>query len=210
MDINSIKSKINFGSPKVKGIVISVVLFIAIMGIYYYFFYSGLNAKAAQEQNSLNQATEKYNSYFALAGQYPALSKRYKKLKAEFSGFLNELPSKKNIPELLMKISNYEKSLNLNLNMFKPEKGIAKGFYETVPFSMNISGNFYNVYKFFYKLAVMKRIVDAHNVSLSNAAKGGRVSVSFKGTTFSFIGSLNKAKRNKPPASAKIGQKPKA
>ena len=195
MDIKSIKSKINFGNPAVLGTVISIILFIAIMGIYYYFVYSGLRAKALQKQTELNGITAKYNSYLATVRSYPALLKQYKKLNKEFAGLLEELPSKKNIPQLLMKISNYEKALNLNLKMFKPEKGAAKGFYETVPFSMNISGDFYNVYKFFYKLAVMKRIVDVHNVAISRASKGHKVSVSFNGTAFSFIG----APPAKPP-----------
>ncbi len=188
MDIKSIKSKINFGNPAVLGTVISIVLFIVIIGIYYYFIYSGLRAKASQKQTELSQITAKYNSYVALVASYPMLLKQDKKLNKEFAGLLSELPSKKNIPQLLMKISNYEKILSLNLKMFKPEKGIAKGFYETVPFSMNISGDFYNVYKFFYKLAVMKRIVDVHNVIISRTSKGHKVTASFNGTAFSFIG----------------------
>jgi Tfp pilus assembly protein PilO len=188
MDIKSIKSKIDFGNPAVLGTAISIVLFIAVMGIYYYFMYSGLRAKVSQKQAELSQITAKYNSYLALVRSYPVLLKQDKKLNKKFAGMLSELPSKKNIPQLLMKISNYEKVLNLNLKMFKPEKGAAKGFYETVPFSMNISGDFYNVYKFFYKLAVMKRIVDVHNVAISRTSKGRKVSVSFNGTAFSFIG----------------------
>ena len=200
MDIKSIKSKIDFGNPAVLGTAISIVLFIVLMGIYYYFMYSGLRAKVSQKQAELSQITAKYNSYLALVRSYPVILKQDKKLNKKFAGLLSELPSKKNIPQLLMKISNYEKVLNLNLKMFKPEKGAAKGFYETVPFSMNISGDFYNVYKFFYKLAVMKRIVDVHNVAISRTSKGRKVSVSFNGTTFSFIGT--------PPAGqSKAGKK---
>ena len=195
MDIKLVKSKINFGNPAVLGTAISIVLFIVIMGIYYYFIYSGLRAKASQKQTELSQITAKYNSYLALVRSYPVLLKQDRKLNEEFASLLLELPSKKNIPQLLMKVSNYEKILNLNLKMFKPEKGIAKGFYKTVPFSMNISGDFYNVYKFFYKLAVMKRIIDVHNVAISRVSKGHKVSVSFSGTAFSFIG----APPAKPP-----------
>lgn len=196
MDIKLVKSKINFGNPAVLGTAISIVLFIVIMGIYYYFIYSGLRAKASQKQTELSQITAKYNSYLALVRSYPVLLKQDRKLNEEFASLLLELPSKKNIPQLLMKVSNYEKILNLNLKMFKPEKGIAKGFYKTVPFSMNISGDFYNVYKFFYKLAVMKRIVDVHNVAIARTSKERKVSVSFSGTTFSFIG-VPKARRLK-------------
>ncbi|MHB1661616.1 MAG: type IV pilus inner membrane component PilO [bacterium] len=199
MDIKSIKSKIDFSNPAVLGVTISIVLFIVIMGIYYYFIYSGLKTKAAQKETTFNQVKMKYDSYLSLVKSYPVLLKQDKKLDKEFAGLLLELPSKKNIPQLLMKISDYERLLNLNLKMFKPEKGVIKGFYETVPFSMNISGDFHNVYKFFYKLAVMKRIVNAHNISISRASKGNKVSVSFKGTTFSFIGTppVKKAKANK-------------
>ena len=204
MNLESIKSKIDLKNPKVLGIIISIVLFIVIIGVYYYFIYAGLKTNEAQKQNALNAATSKYNSYLTLARSYPLVLKQDKKLSKEFAGLLLELPSKKNIPQLLMKISNYEKVLNLNLNMFKPDKGTAKGFYETVPFSMNISGNFYNVYKFFYKLASMKRIVDVHGVSISKKAEGGNVSVSFQGTTFSFIGGI------RPKSPVKAAQKPPA
>jgi Tfp pilus assembly protein PilO len=206
MNLESIKSKIDLKNPKVLGIIISIILFIVIIGVYYYFIYSGLKSKEAQKQNALNAATAKYNSYLTLARSYPLILKQDKKLSKEFAGLLLELPSKKNIPQLLMKISNYEKVLNLNLNMFKPDKGMTKGFYETVPFSMNISGNFYNVYKFFYKLASMKRIVDVHGVSISKKAKDGNVSVSFQGTTFSFIGAVKLKSPVKPaqrPAAVK-------
>ncbi len=202
MNLESIKSKIDLKNPKVLGVIISIILFIVIIGVYYYFIYAGLKAKEVQKQNTLNAATAKYNSYLTLVRSYPQTLKQYKKLNKEFAGLLLELPSKKNIPQLLMKISNYEKVLNLNLNMFKPDKGTAKGFYETVPFSMNISGSFYNVYKFFYKLASMKRIVDVHDVSISKKAKGGNVSVSFQGTTFSFIGMI------RPKSTIKPAQKP--
>lgn len=192
MDIKTVKSKIDFGNPVFIGVTISIVLFIAIMGIYYYLIYSGLRIKEAQKETAFNQVKMKYDTDLSLVKSYPILLKQNKKLNKEFAGLLLELPSKKNIPQLLMKISNYEKALNLNLKMFKPENGITKGFYKTVPFSMNISGDFYNVYKFFYKLAVMKRIIDVNNVSISrtsnNNGDNGKVSVSFNGTAFSFIG----------------------
>jgi type IV pilus assembly protein PilO len=204
MDIKSVKDKINLSNQAVLGTVITIALFIAIIGIYYYFIYSGLSAKALAKESVLNTVKAKYNSYLILTRSYPALLRQDKNLEKEFSGLLGELPSKKNIPQLLMKISNYEKQLNLNLKMFKPGKGVARGFYKTVPFSMNISGDFYNVYKFFYKLSVMKRIIDIHSVSITKTSKGSKVSVSFEGTSFSFIGALPE-KPIKKPVNKKAG-----
>ena len=179
---------IKFNGPLGYGLIVSVAIFIIILGGYYFLSYSKLETRLSQKKAVLNTAKAKYNSYLALVKSYPVLMKQYKALSKEFASLVLELPPKKDIPGLLMKIANYEKLLSLNLKMFKPGKVVAKGFYEAVPFSMDISGNFYNVYKFFYKLATMKRIVDVHDVSISNGAKGQKVSVSFNGTTFSFTG----------------------
>jgi hypothetical protein len=54
MNLESIKSKIDLKNPKVLGAIISIVLFIVIIGVYYYFIYSGLKSKEAQKQNTLN------------------------------------------------------------------------------------------------------------------------------------------------------------
>lgn len=177
-----------FKGPVGIGLIISIAIFIIIIASYYFLSFSKLEATLNQKKSVLGAVQAKYNSYVALVRSYPLLLKHEKNLNKEFASLILELPSKKDIPGLLMKIANYEKVLRLNLKMFKPGKVIARGFYEAVPFSMNISGDFYNVYKFFYKLASMKRIVDAHDVSISKSSKGERVSVSFKGTTFSFIG----------------------
>ncbi|HEC25288.1 MAG TPA: hypothetical protein ENI54_04680 [bacterium] len=188
MVFKKLQFKMDFRNPAVFLAAISVALFIVIIGIYYYSVYSGLQTKLSQRETILTGVTTRYKTYIKLVESYPVLLKRDRKLKKEFASLLLELPSKKNIPQFLMEISNYEKVLSLNLKMFKPGKPVAKGFYEEVPFLMSISGNFHNVYKFFYKLASMKRIVDIHDVSMSRTSKGHKISVEFKGTAFSFIG----------------------
>ncbi|MHB1679714.1 MAG: pilus assembly protein PilP [bacterium] len=182
---------INFKNKIFIGVVIGAVIFIAILAIYYFMFFTALETSLNQKQSSLNIVKTRYTSYLSEVKTYPALVKKQKKLDIEFLSLLTELPSKKNIPGLLMQVSNYAKALHLNLDMFKPGKAVPKSFYEEVPFSMNISGSFFNVYKFFYKLADMNRIVDVHNVSITgNSSKHHKINVSFEGTTFSFIGAL--------------------
>ena len=182
---------INFKNPIFIGVVIGAVIFIAITAIYYFVFFTALQTSLNQKQSSLNIIKTRYTSYLSEVRAYPALVKKQKKLDTEFLSLLTELPSKKNIPGLLMQVSNYAKALHLNFDMFKPGIVAPKSFYEEVPFSMNISGSFFNVYKFFYKLADMNRIVDVHNVSIAgNSSKNHQIAVSFEGTTFSFIGAL--------------------
>ncbi len=183
---------INFKNKIFLEIVASIVIFIAILAVYYFMFFSSIETSLNQKQSSLNIVKTRYTSYISEVRTYPSLVKKQKKLEVEFLSLLTELPSKKDIPGLLMEVSNYAKALHLNLDMFKPEKVSPKSFYEAVPFSMNISGSFFNVYKFFYKLADMNRIVDVHNVSIAGNASKHNVAVSFDGTTFSFIGVMPK------------------
>jgi type IV pilus assembly protein PilO len=183
---------INFKSKIFIGIVAGAVIFIAILAVYYFMFFSSLETSLNQKQSALNIVKTRYVSYMAEVRTYPALVKKQRRLEVEFLGLLSELPSKKDIPGLLMEVSNYAKALHLNLDMFKPGKVAPKSFYEAVPFSMSISGTFFNVYKFFYKLADMNRIVDVHDVSIAGNASKHNVAVSFNGTTFSFIGVMPK------------------
>ena len=185
MDIKNI----NLKNPIIIGVAVSIVIFAVIVLVYYFMFFSPLKTTLTRKKSTLNMLKIKYNSYITEVRQYPMLVKREKYLEAKFQRLLIELPSRKDVPGLLMKVANDEKILHLNLVMFKPEKAIVKSFYEVLPFSLNISGDFFNVYKFFYKLATMKRIVDVHNVSISSKnASTSKISVSFKGTTFSFLG----------------------
>ena len=188
MDFQSIRSKINLDNKVLIGAVAGVAIFLVLFGAYYHFLYTKLKAKAAQKETALTGLKSKYESYVALVKSYPNLLKEEQRLTKEFIKLLPEMPPKKDIPQLLMKISNLEKLLGLNLKMFKPEKTAMAGFYETVPFAMNITGDFYDVYKFFYKLAAMERIVDVSNVSLSKASGENKVSVGFSGTAYSFTG----------------------
>jgi type IV pilus assembly protein PilO len=190
MDLN-IKN-INFKSKIFIGIAAGTVIFAALLAIYYFMFFSPLETSLNQKKSSLSIVKTRYTSYLAEVRTYPALVKKQKGLEIEFLSLLTELPSKKNIPGLLMEVSNYAKALHLNLDMFKPGKVAPKSFYEAVPFSMSISGSFFNVYNFFYKLADMNRIVDVHNVSISGNTSKDNVAASFEGTTFSFIGVMPK------------------
>ena len=188
MNFQSIRSKINLNNKVLAGIAAGALAFLVVTGVYYYFVYAVLKAEAAQKAAVFNGVKLKYESYRALVRSYPSLLKEETRLDGEFIKLMPEMPPKEDIPQLLMKVSNIEKFLGLNLKMFKPEKTSMKGFYETVPFSMNITGDFYSVYKFFYKLAVMKRIVDADNVIISKTSAGSKVTVSFIGTAYSFTG----------------------
>lgn len=187
-------------SPVFIVIVSCVVLFVIITGIYYYFFYRGLKTELKKQEVALQSVKAKYNNDLELVRSYPGLLAKEKMLEAEFSKLILDLPAKKDIPGLLMRIANYEKELRLHLILFKPGRTEPRGFYEAIPFQMQISGPFFNAYKFFYKIASMKRIVDVGNISIKGNNNNGNikssdVQIEFSGTTFAFTGA--------PPASKK-------
>ncbi len=206
MDLEKFKIKFDIKNPSFIGLLIGLTIFIVILVAYYYIFFSGLRMELKQKVQTLDAAKAKYNMYVNDIKSYPALKEKEALLNKEFSVLILELPLKKDIPGLLMKISNEERILGLNLKMFKPGKSVPRNFYEEVPFSMNISGPFFDVYKFFYKVAEMKRIVYIHDVSISSktssTGKAGKVSVTFQGTTFWFRGSLP-PKTQKPTGGTK-------
>lgn len=203
MSIESIKSKLKISNKVLAGIGIGAGVFLAVTGIYYFIFYGKLKAKEVQKAAAFNTLKAQYDSYEVLLRNYPNLVKERNEAAKKFIGLLPELPPRKDIPQLLMKISSIEKTLNLSLKMFKPEKTEMKNFYETVPFAMDISGDFKQVYKFFYKLSKMRRIVDVSGVSMARGSKGSLVTVGFTGTAYSFTGTSPVLKGKTPAGTPK-------
>ena len=96
---------IKFNGPAGYGLIVSVAIFIIIMGGYYFLSYSKSEARLSQKKGVLNTVKAKYDADLALVRSYPVLVKQYEALNKEFASLVLELPSKKDIPGLHKNLS---------------------------------------------------------------------------------------------------------
>ncbi|MBI5874454.1 MAG: type 4a pilus biogenesis protein PilO [Deltaproteobacteria bacterium] len=184
-DINVI-----FKLPLSKKLLILGAVWLIIIGLFYWFLYSGKLA----EKSALNTKLEGLKNNVAdkqrIAGNLPKLKKEREDLNNQLSQALAQLPNEKEIANLLASISDAARGSRLDILTFKPGKETAKGFYAEVTIDMKVEGGYGSLFSFFEKVAELPRIVNINglNITSGKEVRGDiMLSAAFTATTFKFL-----------------------
>ena len=84
-----------------------------------------------------------------------------------FGALLRQLPSKTEIPALIVDISQTGLASGLEIELFKPNEESRKEFYAEKPISLRMKGDYHQFGTFASEIAALPRIVTLHNISLA-------------------------------------------
>ena len=84
-----------------------------------------------------------------------------------FGALLRQLPSKTEIPALIVDISQTGLASGLEIELFKPNPESRKEFYAEKPISLRMKGDYHQFGTFASEIAALPRIVTLHNISLA-------------------------------------------
>ena len=88
-------------------------------------------------------------------------------MKRSFGTMLRQLPSKTEIAELLVDISQTGLSNGLEFELFKPEAEFPEDFYAVLPIKIKVTGDYHEFGKFVSDVAVLPRIVTLHDINIA-------------------------------------------
>ena len=154
---------------RVQRIAISAAIFGLIAGGFIYFSYW----PRFEQINRLNTQLEKLEKKLEIAKRNAKDLKKFqakmKEAEAQFQMAMNKLPEKEEIPTLLSSISDSGQQVGLEFLLFEPKAEKRKEFYAEIPVAMNIKGDYHNLALFFDQIARLSRIVNIHNIQITNA-----------------------------------------
>ena len=87
-------------------------------------------------------------------------------MKRSFGTMLRQLPSKTEIAELLVDISQTGLNNGLEFELFKPEAEVPEDFYAVLPIKIKVTGDYHEFGKFVSDVAVLPRIVTLHDINI--------------------------------------------
>lgn len=87
-------------------------------------------------------------------------------MRRTFGTLLRQLPSKTEIPALIVDISQTGLASGLEIELFKPNPESRKEFYAEKPISLRVRGDYHQFGAFASEIAALPRIVTLHNISL--------------------------------------------
>ena len=141
-------------------------------------------------EEKVEELTQKISDETRRARNLNKLKDKIKQLDINLKVALQELPDKREIPDLLSSISNLARDAGLEVVLFRPSPEQAKDFYAEVPVSIAVQGTFHQVATFFDDVAQLSRIVNINQISIRDpqvTADSIQVKTDCVATTFRYL-----------------------
>jgi type IV pilus assembly protein PilO len=158
--------------------------------LYYNFIYSPAAAVVAEKTTRVEELRAQRDKKTRMANQLERLREEVKELNARLSEAIAQLPSQKEIPDLLSTVSSVGRESGLEITVFRQKPENLQDFYAEVPVEMVMKGMYVQVTEFFKKVGALSRIVNVKDISMKNATVGNdRVTIdtSCTAVTFRFL-----------------------
>ena len=169
---------------------------VAIVFLGWYFYVSGEQDTLASAQQQEVKLKQEFEQKQAKVVNLDALKAQLAQMNEMLSQMLRELPSKTEMPGLLVTISQTAQAAGIETDVFKPQPEIPKEFYAIKPISLKMQGTYHQFGTFISSVASLPRVVilTMHNVSLKpiggskNAPPGGQLMLEGTVQTYRYLG----------------------
>jgi len=142
-----------------------------------------LNQAEAQEQQFKQDFRTKYTKVINL----DTYKIQMKEMEDSFGAMLRQLPSKTEVEDLLVDISQTGLSSGIEFKLFKPEKETFVDFYAELPIKMSMTGTYHQFGNFVSGVASLPRIVTLHNINIKSDDKGNLLSMDMVAKTYRYL-----------------------
>ena len=186
-DINNIDFN-NIGTaPLAVKVIVVVLAAAAIMGLGFYFdtkeqltTYDSVKAKEQELRSTFEIKVKK-------AANLEEHKAQLEEMRRTFGTLLRQLPSKTEIPALIVDISQTALASGLEIKLFKPSNEIEKEFYAEKPIELVMNGDFHQFATFASEVAALPRIVTLHNIKLVPDTDGGKMTMNAAAKTYRYL-----------------------
>ncbi len=127
------------------------------------------------ERNRNEETTLKkdFEAKQAKAANLDAYKKQMEEMQQSFGAMLRQLPSKTEVEDLLVDISQTGLASGIEFQLFKPEAERQIDFYAELPITMKMTGTYHEFGRFVSGIAALPRIVTLHNITIRGDKSGG-------------------------------------
>lgn len=186
-DINDIDFN-NIGSAPLAVKVIVIVLVAAgIMLAGYYFDTKNQLAKYDSVKAKESELKSTFEIKVKKAANLEEHKAQLEEIRRTFGSLLRQLPSKTEIPALIVDISQTALASGLEIKLFKPGREIEKEFYAEKPISLVMNGDYHQLATFASEIAALPRIVTLHNINLTPETGSNKMTMNASAKTYRYL-----------------------
>ena len=145
--------------------IVLVSVLVAAAGVYY------ITLDQLNELEQLENKEQGLRKTFATkqkkAINLPDYREQFKQIEASLSEMIKQMPTKAEVANLLIDISQTGLASGLEFRLFQPAGAIRKDFYSELPIKITVIGEYQEVGLFVSGLASLPRIVTVHNIDIT-------------------------------------------
>lgn len=178
------------GWPQSVKVFFIALLFGVVVIAGWYFHISDRQDSLQTLVNKENSLKQDFSKKQAQAVNLEALQKQLDEMQDMLRQLLRQLPSKTEMPELLVDISQTALSAGLDVQVFEPKPEVKKDFYAEKPINLEMIGTYHQFGTFISGVASLPRVVilTLHDVSLTpQKADSGKLVLKGKVNTYRYL-----------------------
>jgi type IV pilus assembly protein PilO len=186
-DVNSLDVN-NLGSAPaaVRAIIIAIVVIGILVAGYYFDTKDQILVLNNAERKEVD-LKKKFENKQQKAANLEAYKAQLEEMQYAFGAMLKQLPSKTEIPSLLIDISETGLSSGLKIDLFEPKTEQKKGFYAEKPINLDVNGAYEELAQFASGVAALPRIVTLHEIAIKPGKDGGKLNMTAVAKTYRYL-----------------------
>ena len=196
--------------PQQYKIAFCVLIAAAIIGMVWYFFITDQRAELASVELEEANLRSDFETKQGRAANLEPLKQQLAQMEQQLQQMLRQLPSKTEMPDLIIDISQTALATGITNELFQPGPEAPKEFYAEKPIQLRMVGNYHQFGTFISGVASLPRVVilTLHDVSLTPKDKNGMLVLQGTVKTYRYLEDDESAEAkaaNARPAGAKTG-----
>ncbi|MFK2878417.1 type IV pilus inner membrane component PilO [Rhodanobacter hydrolyticus] len=155
--------------PKSVKSLFTILLFLVIVLVGWYFYISSQQDELTSLAGKEEQLKQEFSTKQAKAVNLDALQHQLDEMKDMLRQLLRQLPSRTEMPELLVDVSQTALAAGLQVDSFTPQPEVPKDFYAEKPIELRMVGTYHQFGTFISGVASLPRVVilTMHDVALT-------------------------------------------
>lgn len=152
-----------------------VIIALLIVGLAWWLFVSGKRTELEGLQRQETDLRSEFETKQGRAANLEPLKQQLAQMEQQLQQMLRQLPSKTEMPDLIVDISQTALASGIRNELFQPMPEVAQEFYAEQPIQIRMVGNYHQFGAFMSGVASLPRVVimTMHNIALTPKDKSG-------------------------------------
>jgi type IV pilus assembly protein PilO len=151
-----------------------LVCFVAVsLALIYFFVWQDRMPELQKHEDQEDTLRAEFRNKHSKAVNLGVYKQQLADIEKSFGALLRQLPSKTEVPNLLVDISQTGLAAALAEKLFQPGQEVKRDFYAELPIKIRLTGSYHEFGEFVSGIAALPRIVTLHDIQITPVEKSG-------------------------------------